>query len=393
MKIAEITSTFPPYRGGIGNVALHNALELERRGHDITVFTPRYKSLWDKTPQKFSDPENIKIKRMIPIFKYGNAAIIPQLFFKLKKFEVIHLHYPFFGGAEIIFLWKLFNKFFRKKTAFKYRLVVTYHMDVVGRGFLGWYFRFYNKFITPHILRLADKITVSSKDYIKNSKISNFFESYPDKFVEVPNGVDIENFKPREKSGRLLAKHALLPSDKIILFVGGLDRAHYFKGVEYLIRAMKLLRDPKIKLLIVGEGDLKEHYINLSKSLDLSARIIFTGFAEDEVLPDYYNLCDLLVLPSIDRSEAFGVVLIEAMASGKPVIASNLPGVRGVIDNGKTGFLVNLKNEGDLASKIKNILQNNELRNKMGDAGRIRAEELYSWKKIGQKLDEIIIES
>lgn len=379
MKIAQITCAFPPYPGGIGNVAYHNSLELTRLGQEVVVFTPKVKN------SKLTGENIFQIKYLTPIFRYGNAALLPQLFWSLGKFNIIHLHYPFFGAAEIVWL--------RKLVGLKTKLVITYHMDVVGKGWLGWIFKFHNKFILPRIIRMADRVIVTSFDYAENSNIAGLIKEDKEKFVEIPCGVLPDYFSPQEKNNNLLAKYNLSVDDKVILFVGNLDSAHYFKGVDYLLKAFALVlknnSDKKIKLLIVGQGDLLREYKILADKLGMADKVIFAGYISDEELPGYYNLADLFVLPSIDKSEAFGLVLLEAMASGKPVIASDLAGVRSVVKEGDTGFLAEAKNEKDLADKIDKLLRDDELRKRMGAAGRRRVEEFFSWRKIGLELEEV----
>lgn len=384
MKIAEVVSTFPPYRGGIGNVAFHNSLELRKRGHQVTVFTPRYKSLGNKKLLKFDEPAGIRVRRLAPLLKYGNAAFLPQFFCRLGDFDIIHLHYPFFGGAEVVYSRKVISG-----AGFP-KLLLTYHMDAVGRNFLGGFFKFYTKTITPFIVKAADKIIFPSLDYGRHSRIKNIIKNFPEKISEISNGVDAEKFSPALADEKLLQERGFSPQDKLILFVGGLDTAHYFKGVDYLIRALKYLEDPAVKLLIVGEGSLKKEYMKLAGRLGLAARVIFAGFAKERLLPKYYNLCDLLVLPSIDASEAFGMVLLEAMSSGKPVIASNLAGVRDVVDDEQTGYLTQPKNEEDLAAKIKKLIQNPLLAEQMGKRAREKVLKQYSWQLVGNKLNTLI---
>lgn len=399
MRIAEISSTFPPYRGGIGNICLANAKELSARGYEVAVFTPSYKNFWQRLAgkKKIKEEENqrLNVKRLVPIFRYGNAGFLPQLVSHLKDFQIIHLHYPFFGGAEVIYFWFRSKKFWcqlRKKRCLLPRLVITYHMDVVGNGTLGLFFRWHNKYLMPRIIKEADKIAVSSFDYIGESNIKNIFQAYRHKFTAIPNGVDTRIFHPSAKPEDLLKRYSLTHDDKIILFVGALDRAHYFKGIDYLLRAVKILQNPEIKLIIVGEGDMKEEYKKTAELLDISGQVIFAGFVNEKDLPRHYNLADLFILPSIDKSEAFGVVLIEAMASGKPVIASNLAGVRSVVDHGRNGFLVEPKNEGHLAERIQYMFASPALLVSFGEAGRKKTEEEYSWQVVGEKLDKLIRE-
>lgn len=381
MKIAIITPTFPPYFGGIGKVAYYQAKELRKLGYEVIVFTPKYSN----TSLSGLEELPFKVIKIKPLFKYGNAAFIPQLIKELKNFDLIHLHYPFFGGAELIWLK---NKRLKKQGA---KIIIHYHMDVVGQGWLKYFFTFHNKFILPKIIKSADLVIVTSLDYAKNSNISDLIKKNPDKFKEVPCGVDINVFSPQEKDQNLLEKYQIKPLEKIILFVGGLDKAHYFKGVEYLIQAVNLLKEKEYywRLIIVGEGELKSLYQDLAGQLALSHRIIFPGYISENDLVKFYNLADLVVLPSIDKSEAFGMVLIEAMACRKPVVASNIYGVRTVVDDGINGLLVQLKDFSDLASKIHYLLTQPEVAQQFGEKGLEKVKEKYSWEKIGQELDRI----
>ncbi len=380
MRVAIISPVFPPYRSGIGNAAYREARDLASRGHQVVVYTSKRRAVRVAAA-------GFSLRQLQPFLKYGNAAFLPQLFWELKNFDTVHLHYPFFGGAEVMHKLKIKNE----KLKIKFKLVITYHHDVIGRGFLGKFFKWHTKNLMPKILGAADKIIVSSFDYAKNSNIKDIFKEHPEKFVEIPFGVDIKKFQPTSKDERLLAKHNLKPDEKIILFVGGLDRAHYFKGLEYLISAKCQILNSK--LLIVGDGDLKPHYKKMAADLKISDQIIFTDAIEIDDLPKYYNLANVLVLPSVDRSEAFGIVLIEAMACGKPVIASDLPGVRSVVDNGENGFLVEPKNTSQLTEKINYLLNNLDIAKQFGENGRKKVEEKYDIQKVGEKLEKILTDT
>lgn len=378
MKIAIISSTFPPYAGGIGNVAAANARELAKLGNQVTVFTPAY----DKVQEEMTD---IKVTRMPVFLAYGNAAWCPSLSWMLKGFDIIHLHYPFFGGAETIWLHK---RKYKKKGA---KIIVHYHMDVVGEGVFRFIFSLHRKIMLPKILKMADRVIVTSNDYAKNSYLKHNLDSSKDKFFELPNGVDVENFVNTQKSKEILVKHEIDQDEKIILFVGGLDKAHYFKGIEYLIKAMTNLRQSEYlwKVIIVGEGDLKDEYKSLASQLRLDHKIVFTGYVANSDLPKYYNLADVVVLPSVDKSEAFGMALVEAMSCSKPVIASDLPGVRSVVDDKINGLLIKPKDPDDLATKINYLLSNSGVAKEFGLAGRQKVITQYSWKIIGKNLEAI----
>ncbi|OGY46580.1 MAG: hypothetical protein A3J65_01255 [Candidatus Buchananbacteria bacterium RIFCSPHIGHO2_02_FULL_45_11b] len=387
MKIAIVTPTFPPYAGGIGNVAAANARELKKLGHEAVVFTPLYQPVKEEIT-------DLTIKRLPPLLKYGNAAFVPKLGGMLKGFDIIHLHYPFFGGAEVIWLRALslgLRAASPKPKAQSPKLILHYHMDVVGKGFLKLFFKFHNRFILPRIIKKADKVILTSLDYGQNSNLAKLMEKSPAKFIEAPNGVDSKIFSPRPKDAELLKKHEIETGDKVVLFVGGLDSAHYFKGVEYLIEAMARLRQApyRWKLLIVGEGDLKPRYQDLASQLNLDKRILFAGYVANADLPKYYNLADVAVLPSVDKSEAFGLALVEAMACAKPVVASNLAGVRSMVFDGQNGLLAKIKDPDDLAGKINYFLENPEIARQFGEAGRRKVEEKYDWVMIGRMLEKV----
>lgn len=381
MKIAIISSTFPPYAGGIGNVAAANAKVLALQGHDVTVLTPSY----DQATKEVTD---INVKHVPVFLAYGNAAWCPSLGRQLKGFDIIHLHYPFFGGAESIWLHQ------RKLKRHGAKIILHYHMDVVGKGIFKLIFSVHKKIILPRIIKMADKVIVTSKDYAQQSFLKKFMTSRPDDFIEIPNGVDVTKFIPQEKNQAIMQKHGFNQADKIVLFVGGLDKAHYFKGIEYLIEALSRLRsNDSYKLVIVGSGDLKDHYANLARKLKIEKQVVFTGHVSDDELPAYYNLANVSVLPSIDKSEAFGLALVEAMSCAKPVIASNLPGVRSVVDDKINGLLVRPKDSQDLSEKIDYILTHENKAIQFGQAGRSKVEKEYDWQMIGQKINRLYNES
>lgn len=368
VRIAQVVSTFPPYMGGIGNSCYNLSLELGRLGHEVTVFTSNC------LENGYPYPEEFKVKRLRPLIKYGNSSVLPGLL-RIKNFDIIHLHSPFPGGAEFVCL----NSNFRKIP-----YVTTYHMDVIGKGLVNLFFKIYSlpQYI---ILKRARKIIVTSKDYALHSRIKSIInERKKEDIIEIPLGVNTSIFNPKLKNKKL--KDTLgIKNEKVILFVGALDKAHYFKGVDILIKSFSKIKNRNAKLIIVGEGDLKTYYMDIARKLKVSENVIFIGGCGAD-LPKYYSLADFVVLPSIDMGEAFGIVLVEAMACGKPVIASDLPGVRTVVENGRNGFLVRPGDVEDLLSKMDSLLESTALRKRFGDNGRKKVEEKYDWKKIAKTL-------
>jgi glycosyltransferase involved in cell wall biosynthesis len=427
MRIAYLTPTFPPYPGGIGINAYYNAREMMKHGYEIEVFTPCYKSLFDKDNQiklkrqeilvnsnKSSsiptdfDNSGLKVYFLRPLISYGKAAFLPQLLWRLHKFDIVHCYYPFFGGAEIAVL---------ARKIWRFKLIIHHEMDVVGEGWLKKFFLWHTRYILPWILKNSDCLFVLSEDYFKNSDIGRLYEKDSNRLPPlkiVPNGVDTDFFRPRsmvllsqpvsvnetvrppigktEKQPQDKEENCLSNNDRpIILFAGGLDKAHYFKGKPELLQAMAILKKDNFVavLKIAGEGELKQKYQSLTRELGIDDRVEFVGLLPHNQLPEFYNQGSLFVMPSVGRTESFSIATAEAQACGLPAIVSDLPGVRVTIQNGVTGLLVKPGDSADLAEKIKLILSNQSLRTEMGKAGRARMEKYFSWQTIGDKLENI----
>ncbi|MEK7159211.1 MAG: glycosyltransferase family 4 protein [Patescibacteria group bacterium] len=374
MKIAHITCQLPPDAGGIGMVAHSYADQLFERGHEVCMFVP-------KSKRDLVAGKRYQVKVLRPWFKLGHGAVLPQLFWRLWNFDIVHLHYPFFGSAFIVAFLKLVRKD-------KIKLILSYHMDVNLIGWRKLYEIITRKFFGDLILRLSDKIIVSSDDYAENSRLQGFYFKNINKFIELPFGVP-KKFHPEKKNLDLLKRYCLNEADKVVGFVGGLDQAHYFKGVNVLIKAFANIEDKNVKALIIGSGNLTDDYKKLVDHLKLNDRIKFAGFGEPTEMPDNYNLFDIFVLPSINSSEAFGIVLIEAMACGKPVIASNLKGVRSVVDPGVNGLLVEPSNSRDISDKIKFLFEHEELMLKFSQQCVASVEKKYRWQIIIDQLEQV----
>ncbi|MDZ4221399.1 MAG: glycosyltransferase family 4 protein [Patescibacteria group bacterium] len=358
MKIAIVTPVFPPYRGGIGAVAQSHAEVLARLGQEVSVCTPNYGH------GQYNGDARYHIELFKPVLKYGNAAYVPQLESQLRNFDTVILQYPFFGGMRAVCSAK-------KKYGFK--LILNYNMDVVGGGIKGLVFWYATKFFLPKIIKAADYVIASSEDYAKHSDLRNHW-SDDGKFKVIPIGVDLDRFTFNPK-----------PRENMVLFVGGLDSAHYFKGVEHLIKAIPYV-SPKAKFVIAGKGELAKGYKQLAEELGVADRVNFPGGVSDEELVRLYQNAAVTVLPSIDQSESFGIVLAESMACGTPIITSNLPGVRSVYEDGISGITVPVRDEKALANAITAMLSDSSKRDVMGRAARALAEKRYNWDSIGKQL-------
>lgn len=361
IQVTHVVSTFPPYKGGIGNICQRFSAELLKLGVDVRVVTL-------KTLNSYAANDSLNVKRLRPLVAVGNAGWVPQALWAVLKSDVMHFHYPFIGG-EVVLLAKLLKP--------RIKIVVTYHMDLQGSGLKGLLFKFYQAMVLPLIKSCADVIIFSSFDYGRSSAIASYFRKHPEKCRELPFGVEGNVFYPGDPLNERLICNK-------VLFVATLDKAHSFKGLPILLRAMRDLN--KGRLVIAGDGDLRGYYQRLVVKLGMEDRVTFLGRLNDQDLAEEFRTSKLFVLPSISRSEAFGLVILEALSSGVPVVASNLPGVRTVVSNGEDGFLVLPGDVNELREKINLLLNDDKLNDRLGKAGRSKVLERYSWPAITRLL-------
>jgi len=359
----------------MGAVAYQQVKRLASSGHDVTVFTLSQKDRIN------SDQIDYNVKYLHAFPKTGNAGFAPELLLALRKFDIIELHYPFYGAQEFVWLAKAL------KLLKKPKLIIWYHMDATFNNWLNLSWHLKTWLIQRSLIKKADKVCSASLDYVKNSKIKRIYKKYPDKFTEIPFGTNQRKDSVTSSDLSELKRKLNITDQKVILFVGGLDMAHYFKGVPVLIHAMGKLKDKKAKLVIVGEGDLKNDCKTQVSKLDLGDRVIFADNVNFNDLGIHYALSHVTVLPSITRAEAFGLVLVEAMTHGKPVIGSDLPGVRGVV--GSAGLTVKPGDSTDLAEKIDMLLSDNELYKKLSSQALLDVQDKYNWPAHIKKLLKI----
>ncbi len=387
MKIAQIVCVFPPYPGGIGQSA-YRLGEILSREHQVKTFT-------------LNSQEELKSKSSImgqevvflnPVLRFGHGALPILLPFRLLKFDAIYLHYPFFGADALILLYKLIKP--------KQKLIIHYHMETPGLPGFKKFLSLPSRLIRKKLLSKADRIIVSSRDYAENGNLAKVAKKQSAKIKDIPFGIETDIFKPKikdqngvlaEKANSIVhfvTRHFIKKDGYSLLFVGGLDEAHYFKGLSVLLKAMSN-SDVSLQLNIIGDGELRAQYARQALRLGLNKKVKFLGRVSEEELILQYQSADLLVLPSINSHEAFGLVLIEAMSCGLPVIASDLPGVRSVFEDKKQGLLCRPGDVQDLRQKISTLVKDEKLRQEMSVAARSLVEKKYAWEKVADKiLDE-----
>jgi glycosyltransferase involved in cell wall biosynthesis len=200
--------------------------------------------------------------------------------------------------------------------------------------------------------------------------------------------VDANLFKPGLDGSVVRQRNGIGADEPVILSVGALDLAHYYRRLDLLLEAVSRSAFPDLHLLVVGDGDRMTEFGEIARELGVDPRTHFLGSVPNGELPGIYAAADLLVLPS-DRQESFGLVLIEAMACGKPVIASNLPGARTVVSDGQDGLLVEPGDVRDLAAKLRLLLDDAPRRKEMGARGRAKVEARYAWRRVIPQLVEL----
>jgi glycosyltransferase involved in cell wall biosynthesis len=249
-------------------------------------------------------------------------------------------------------------------------------------------FDLHRKYIQPFLLRRAAKVLVSSRDYAEQSSLRHILKDLGDKLVELPFGIDTDFFSPASLSKERVSNPPPHDDGRSVLFVGGLDKAHDFKGLSVLLNAMQMLPGD-VMLDVVGDGSERASYEKRAQEMGLAARIRFHGRVQRDVLRDFYRAATVLAFPSVSAAEAFGLVAVEAQACGIPVVASRLPGVRTVVRDEKTGLLVEPGSVSDLANALKRVLTNETLRTTLSEAARAHALSVYSAPRHLDRLLEV----
>jgi rhamnosyl/mannosyltransferase len=247
-------------------------------------------------------------------------------------------------------------------------LVVWFHSEVIRPR---WKYRLLYRPFLRRVLRRASRIVVSSPPLAEHAAE---LQDFRDKCVVIPFGIDTGRLRRTASiDRRVLDITARFPRRRV-LFVGRLVE---YKGVEYLIRAMEHVGDATA--LIVGDGPLRSDLEALTATSRARDRVHFLGHLPDEEVIAHLHACDLFVLPSITRAETFGVVQLEAMACGKPVVSTDLPtGVPWVNRHGETGLVVPPADVNALAAALTQLATNADLRERMGDAARLRVREHFT---------------
>lgn len=338
MKILQLVKYYDPCQGGMETVVKNIVEGIIENFDDIsfTIYSNNHRLNLEK--KIISKNRETIIKEITPAYLKSQPLNLryPSLKKLIKEHDVIHHHYPFptMEFTLLRYLKKMANK----------KFVITWHANIKNSRW-SWIEKIYNP-IMEKLLDRADAIIVTSPQLFNASEI---LQKYKHKIHIITLSFD-------PKFSSVESKKYPLERPFELLFVGKLRK---YKGVEYLINAIK---DLDVKLKIVGNGEELQNLKEQVKALNVENKIVFIPNANDNELMEYYKKADLFILPSINEAEAFGVVQLEAMANGLPVINTNLEsGVPFVSLNNYSGITVEPKDSEVLRAAIEKIIHNKEL--------------------------------
>ena len=357
MRIGLVSPYDFVHPGGVTEHVRHLSDELRRRGHEVTVLAPS-----SRVGDDHGIPGYIRIGRSVPVRTNGSVARIALSFHLVRRvrtllteldFDVVHYHEPLVPALPITVL-----RFHRGAN------VATFH--AMARRNLGYYYG--RPFLKRYFKRLHACIAVSvpARDFI-----ARYFDG---DYRIVPNGIDCSRFSPSLPP----IESARTPGQSTVLFVGRLEAR---KGVPTLLEAYGQLRRQRsdVRLVVIGDGPMRWGYESQAAGLGLPD-VQFCGHVPADVLPRYYASADIFCSPATG-GESFGIVLLEALASGVPVVASAIPGYSQVVSDGVDGVLFPPRQPSALAGALSALIDNPALRSSMGAAG-VRKAELYDWERV-----------
>jgi phosphatidylinositol alpha-mannosyltransferase len=363
MKVGLVSPYDFASPGGVTDHVQHLARQLRLFGHVVRIFAPSSRADIDFDSREFyrigspiSIPVNDSVARITLSFHLANqvAAIIEQ-----ERFDVLHFHEPLMPALPLTML--------RMSPAAN---VGTFH--AFSHSNIGYYYG--RGLLQPYLERIHRGIAVSDP---ARSFFNRYFPDFPLRVI--PNGIDVNVFKP----GLSPIRH--LRDDNVnILFVGRLEKR---KGLGDLLRGYEFMRArvPQSRLIIVGDGPLRgkvESYISRHRL----PNVVLAGYVPDSVKPRYYDSADIFCAPATG-AESFGIVLLEAMASGLPVVATEVPGYMSVLEPGRDSLTVRPKGWAELGAALIILARDAELRRRMGAYGHEKARR-YAWESVASQVIE-----
>jgi phosphatidylinositol alpha-mannosyltransferase len=363
MKIALVSPYDYPFPGGVTEHISHLYRRYKDMGHEVRILAPS-----SQADVEMTQPDVYRLgKTIIPVPANQSIARLTlsltlsrrvRQILNYERFDVVHLHEPLVPVLPLTVLD-------RSQTA----NVGTFH--VTRDSYFGYLYA--KPFLKRYVKKLHGRVAVSltAREFVQHY--------FPGNYRIIPNGIDVEAYvRPRPPFPEL-------QDGKLnLLFVGRLEKR---KGLIYLLKALPHVKYhfPNLRLVVVGAFDEAqvEEYRDFVRETGLTD-VVFKGFVSQEDKIRYYQQCDIFCSPAIGR-ESQGVILLEAMAAGKPVIASALDGYRTVVRHEHDGLLVPPADETALAVGLCRLLSDHDLRRRLAAAGHEKVQ-AYSWNKVAQQL-------
>lgn len=371
LKVLEVNKAYYPHIGGIETLVKQYSQELGTIC-DADVKTLVCRDGRGKTTRETLD--GVKLTRAGSLGTYFSCPLslsFIRLFRKMaREADVVHIHVPFPLADAALLL-----------SEFKGRVVVSWHSDVVKQKKL---MTFYKPFMMK-LLKRADCIITATKGHIDGS---DYLPDFRRKCRIVPYGISPEDYISIERSPILTNR--LSDQKNVKVFFTG--RLVYYKGVDILLKAFTMTEN--CELFIAGTGEMEQELKAFAKRHNIDKKVHFLGFLPDNELKQAYADCDIFVLPSVLKSEAFGIVQLEAMVYGKPVINTKLPsGVPYVSLHGKTGLTVPPFDAKALAEAINTLVADAKMRENFGKAAAERVMTEFNEKNVIRKLYGVLSEN
>lgn len=367
---------------------------LARRGHEISIISTRHPSgmeyeessgirihylrstsfgssrrAWKRESlRKFElilESENIDLVVSQQVAGYGIAGKAKNM--GLPLLTIMH-------GYEMMIFRSIFNQIAIQRKGYS---------SLVKSLLSALYYTVFQEF---PLLRKSSRI-VAVSDNVGRVLIKRY-QIDPEKIIVINYGIDLDRFSPSEETRKATRqKLGIQEGERIILFLSLISKQ---KGADIILKALNALKhEPNLRLIIAGDGEYLNETKLLTKSLDLESKVLFPGFIENEIAGNYYNAADIFVFPTL-RFESFGIVLAEAMACGKPVIASDIGSIPNVIDQGINGILVQPGNPNDLARQISRFLNDPELIQRLSRNAKQKAAERFGLESMIEKTERVL---
>jgi len=381
MNICMLTWEFPPrIVGGIARHCLGLSKALAKKNHEVHVVTLEFPG----TPI-FEDVEGVKVHRVRIELGHPNFITWTFIFNHFMEktvailnrdvaFSVIHIHDWLTAPVGIA------SKYYLNKP-----LVSTVHSTEVGRA-QGLHSP--DSYLIDGVewwMTYEAERVISCSSSMK-WELEHHFHLPPEKIIVIPNAVDTSKYEKKISRESVKRRYRIEPYEKVVLFIGRLVPQ---KGVEYLVKAIPLIlqQHGNVKFVIAGDGWSKNYLEDLARSTGLGDKTRFLGFVSDSELTELTMSADVLVVPSV--YEPFGIVALEGMAAGVPVVAANVGGLSEIIEHDRTGVLVYPKNPESIAWGVNRVLSDPGYSNWLVQNAKRKVQEVYSWEAVAQRTIEV----